>query len=178
MTRLGPVAVALVGAVLMGAAGCSPGAEQTEPSPTPTPQWTEEEQELIDAVDEYLRVSSEIGQNPVDTGEWDRIYDVAGEPAAGASIDRWLRWLDNGWHEVGTPSFEPGYIVPGMSDHQGKRFNVLGCYNATYIVDAHGDRPFPDTLEQVANSFRVLRLEEGGYLVLDNTTKGEPCAED
>jgi hypothetical protein len=187
MTKL---AAALMVAAILVTAGCSPGAEQVDPSPTlpttvveppsPTlsPQWTEEEQELIDAVDDFLRVSFEIGQDPTDTGEWNRIYEVAGEPTVANSMDQWTEWVYNGWHEAGTSSFEPESIAPGMGDHLGKRFYIRGCYTASYIVDANGDRVFPNALEQMEGEFRVLRLEDGDYRVLENVSKGEPCVED
>ena len=94
------VCVLVVGLALVGCTRPEP----VETPVTPTSTWAKDDQRAIDAVQRYLDVWTEIGEN-VDTADWNRIYEVAGDPVAEDDIYFW-----GGWKEKGPASgWRPGH---------------------------------------------------------------------
>jgi len=171
----------LVGTLL----GCTPTSpepsfpEASTPvvSTTPTPTWTDEEQAAIDAVQTYLSVWTEITQT-LSTADLGQIRKVAGDPLANDDIVTWWRWHDNGWHLEGAPVFSADLVNPGPQDFQGERYYVHGCYilAGSYLAEVDNQpAPVAGTVERAVNTFTVLRLTDGSYLVTDNEAKDETC---
>ncbi|MCL2481956.1 MAG: hypothetical protein FWF43_00770 [Propionibacteriaceae bacterium] len=165
-------------------AGCSPASPSTPtpsttksaPTATPTPQWTDEQQAAIDAVQNYLQVWSSIGQN-LDTADWDTIYNVADDQAATDAFTQWFGWAQDGQHLVGGPQFVPDYVTPGETDSQGSRYHVHGCYiiTDTYLIDNTGNHIANDGVERSQSLFLVLNTTKGEHLVVEDVGGDESC---
>ena len=97
---------------------------------TPTPTWDAEQVRAIEAVQRYLDVTSEIGQN-IDTVDWNRIYEVATDPLASIVFSAWSTWQAADLHLVGTPVITVESVVPGYSDSQSRHYHVNVCYDRT-----------------------------------------------
>ena len=168
-------------------AGCTPGTD-VSPAPTwsppastptspPTPQWSPEEQAAIDAVQRYLEVWAAIGQDLVGA-DWNKIWDVATDPAAGNAMDLWTNWSYKGWHLVGAPAFTPSYLTPGARDVQGEWWHVYGCYviEGSYVADASGTSVGDEgRRERGMSSFDVLHATDGAYVVATTRMEAETC---
>ncbi|MDR0284672.1 MAG: hypothetical protein LBI33_07255 [Propionibacteriaceae bacterium] len=181
-----------VAGVVLGAglAGCAPGGEVTPspsvgegttgvvtrtPSPSPTPQWDEEEQGAVDAVQRYLEVWSRIGQDLAEV-DWNEIHDVADDPAVNNAIDTWNRWASKGWHLVGGPVFEPVSVSLGVHDVDGQVLHVRGCYviEDAYVVDTAGDHLENSGAPRSVSRFDVLH-NEPRYAVLEQFIEEGTC---
>jgi len=165
-------------------AGCtpspqvSPSTEVTVPSVsvTPTPQWTEDEQGAIDAVQRYLRVWTEVSEN-LQTADWGVIRDVAGDPAANNTLLQWGDWAEKGWHIVGGPTFTPDFVTTGALDSQGQRYHVHGCYaiENSYLVDQSGDPVNSNGNQRGPSMYLVLHGTSGTYHVLEDNAEEGTC---
>jgi len=166
-------------------AGCAPdGGESPSPEPTveaatpsPSPQWTAEQQGAIDAVQRYLEVWTDISQN-LETADWNQVRDVAGDPAANNVLSQWATWFENGWHLVGGPVFTPDYAIPGALDYLGQRYHVHGCYipSDAYLSDATGVRVSEQSLARTTVNYLVLHLEDTDRsIVIEDVSEGNPC---
>ena len=176
--------------VLLGCllTGCTPGTE-VSPSPsqslssaepttilTPTPTWTEEEQSAIDAVHRYLEVWADISHD-LEAADWNKIYEVASDPASSNALDYWTEWLENGWHLVGGPTFIADLVTAGMQDHQGSRYHVYGCFIITsgHVEDAAGNPVESRGIERGRGRYVVLHLISGRYTVLEGVSEEGAC---
>jgi len=171
-------AVALAGCAPNGRDTPSPEPVVTTPTVSPSPQWTEEEQGAIDAVQKYLEVWTSISQDLVDS-DWNAIRDVASDPAANDATTLWFQWVDNGWHLVGAPSFEVDLVTQGGTDYQGTRYHVHGCYITTgsHLSDSDGNPLTKQGADRSTANYLVLRIvsPEDKYYVLEDVTEGNPC---
>ena len=177
------VAMFLLGCVLTG---CTPGTEvspsqslsSAEPTTilTPTPTWTEEEQSAVDAVHRYLEVWADISHD-LEAADWNRIFEVASDPAADNNVELWREWLKNGWHLIGGPTFNADLVTPGMIDHQGSRYHVHGCYIITgaHVEDAAGNPVGNRGIERGRVKYLVLHLTSGRYIVLEEVSEEAAC---
>jgi len=169
--------VAGVCALAMGLAlaGCTrPGSEV---SGTPTSTWGDDErQRSIDAVQRYLDLWSEIGHN-VDTADWNRIYEVAGDPLAKIDISYWTAWVEEGAHLVGAPVITVTSVRDVFYDGQGYRQNVHGCYDMTsaYLLKTDGSRIAKLGLDRELYVYTVVKLSTGEYRVVEERTENEEC---
>jgi len=179
--------MSLVAAMMIVAlAGCSPDGKETPgpepvvstPMPTPSPQWTVEEQGAIDAVQKYLEVWSDISQN-LGTADWDAINDVASDPAVNNAVTLWFQWNDNHWHLVGKPVFNVDRVDQGGTDYQGTRYHVHGCYITVdaHLSDADGNPLTKQGADQSTANFLVMHQlnPHDDYYVLDDTMEDNPC---
>jgi len=175
----------LVIGVALTMAGCTSGVVVTPsvdvPTPevteTPTPEWTEEQQASIDAVQAYITMWATIGQN-VTTAQWNDILTVAIDPQSNHDMMLWAHWVDEGWHLTNGPRFTPASVTLGVNDEVGQHFHVRGCYviEGSHIVDATGQFIGEETRrERAATSYVVLHTHEGPYLVTDSTSEGPSC---
>ena len=149
----------------------------TPPSSTPTPKWTDEEQGAIDAVQRYFDVWTEIGQNPGEAN-WDKIYDVANDIIAEDYKQTWQRWIDNDWHILGSPTFIPDWVTPGMINNEGHRHRVHGCLilEGSYLVDAQNSAvPMDERIERGTSNITVLHTPKGQYIVVRDEGENNPC---
>ncbi|MCL2482126.1 MAG: hypothetical protein FWF43_01665 [Propionibacteriaceae bacterium] len=165
--------------------GCSPSSPAT-PTPvatsesvttaTPTPQWTDEQQAAIDAVQNYLQVWASIGQDPQGS-DWAAIRTVASDPSANNAVSTWMQWAQAGHHLVGAPQFIPDYVTPGSTDDQGDRYHVHGCYIITdsYLADDAGNRVGVRGADRKPALYLVLHMTTGDYLVLEDTSEEGTC---
>jgi len=176
--------VAVAGSTLAGCVGG--GGPTPSPSPvvtptpvvSPSPTWNDKQHGALDAVYRYLEVSNDIEQHLTEA-DWNRIREVAMDPAAGDAFRVWNRWKSEGWHVDGTPMFEPDYVNLGMMDKEGDRYHVHGCYDitGTHLVDANGNR---QEGERVAERYFVryvvlLRSTDRKYLVMEDINEEETC---
>ena len=97
---------------------------------TPTPTWDAEQVRAIDAVQRYLDVTSEIGQN-IDIADWNRVYEVATDPLASTVFSAWSTWQAANLHLAGAPVITVESVVPGYSDSQSRHYHVNACYDRT-----------------------------------------------
>jgi len=186
MTRPPVPAIMMLAAALAvcALAGCAPdGGESPSPEPTveaatpsPSPQWTAEQQGAIDAVQKYLEVWTDISQN-LQTADLDQIRDVASDPAANDAVMVWTQWYQNGWHLVGGPVFTPDYVTTGALDYLGQRYHVHGCFSISegYLIDANGTHIGDRGNERGTADYLVIFLENGRHLVLEDTPEDKPC---
>jgi len=184
MRRL--VATVMVALVSGGLAGCVGGGGPTpSPSPvvtpspvvSPSPTWKEKEQGALDAVYKYLDVWADISQN-LAQADWNRIREVATDPAVNDAFLIWGEWKNKGWHVDGKPGFEPDYINLGMMDYEGDRYHVHGCYDITntYLVDENGNHVGERGAERTIVSILVLlKASDGTYRVLQDTPEEGTC---
>jgi len=177
--------IIVVAAVLLAAvAGCTPDAQETPtpepvvsaPTPAPTPEWTEEEQAAIDAVQHYLAVWTYISQN-LQTADWNAIRDVASDPAANDAGTLWVQWNDNGWHLVGEPIFTPDDVSLGGLDYVGQRYHVHGCYSIeeSYLADSNGDEVGQKGEPRSVALYQVMKNPDGRYYVFEDDGEDTPC---
>jgi len=179
------IAMTVVVLVGGGVAGCTPGGDPTPgpsvvpvtPSPveSPSPTWTVAEQQALDAVLKYLEVSNDIEQHLADA-DWNRIRDVASDPAVNDALLIWTQWNMKGWHMEGAPVFEPDYINRGMMDQQGNRYHVHGCYDITqaHLVDRDGNQVGERGVDRGPIDYLVLFLGVDGSIrvIEDNAEEG------
>ena len=176
--RRGLAAVMIIGVLL---SGCTPVAEETPPptvvTPTgTTPQWTEDEQAAIDAVQMYLQVWTEISQD-LEGQDWNRIRDVSSDPAANNALFMWSDWADEDLHLVGEPVFTVDWVKPGMQDYQGVRFHVHGCYSIEdgYLSDPQGNPVDNRGTERTPGEYLVIFLTNERHLVLEENVMEGSC---
>ena len=182
MKKLGAMVAVLM--VILGTAGCTPGGgPSSDPpwSPTPivwpTPPMTDEEKGSVDAVQKYLEVSNDIEQHLADA-DWNRIRDVATEPAVNDALIIWTQWNSKGWHMEGTPIFELNYVNSGMMNSEGNRYHVNGCLviTDTRLVDRDGNQVGDRRSDRNVVEFLVLRrASDGAYRVMENVLKDGTC---
>ena len=165
------VCVLVVGFVLVGCTRPEP----VETPVTPTSTWFRNDQQAIDAVQRYLDVWTEIGQN-VDTADWNRIYEVAGDPVAEDDIYFWGEWKTKGQYLVGTPVITVTAVNQGSLTNQGFRRYVYTCYDATeaYLLRKDGSHVDRD-LERFPNVYTVLDSGTGHYLVIGQQMENVTC---
>ena len=171
-------ALAFACALGFALAGCArPEPEPYVPSetstPTPTPTRDAEQVRAIDAVQRYLDLTSEIGQN-LYTTDWNRIYEVAEDPAAQDVVNIWADWRESDLHLVGAPVITVDSVVLGYFDSQSRQYHVQGCFDRTsaYLADSEGNQ-----IEGVSGLFpadyTVLISPTGQDLVIgDNRMEG------
>ena len=139
------------------------------PSPSPSPTWTGEQQEAIDAVQKYLQVWTDITQN-LGTSDWDQIYEVAYGPITVYDKRLWTQWRDQGLFLVGEPSFTPDRVASGAKDPSGQIYHIYGCYSieGSYLSDVSGARMPTQGSERGPSQYDVVRSVDGRSLVSDN----------
>ena len=172
--------MAWVCALAMGLAlaGCTrPGSEV---SGTPTSTWgADEQQRSIDAVQRYIDVWTEISQS-IDTTEaadWNRIYEVAGDPLAKNHISFWSVWKEDGQHLVGKPTITVNSVRDVLYDGQGYKQNVHTCYDATnaFLYEADGSRVDNRGLDRRLVTYVVVNSGAGEYRVTDLLMEDKEC---
>ena len=164
--------------------GCGPGEvttttpppPPTTPTPTPSKTWTPEEQGSIDAVQRYLEVWTDIGHDPLNNNRT-QIMDVATGQVTNDNFTQWDRWIQNGWHLTGGPSFTPEWVNTGAKDSQGQRYHVRGCYSIeeAQLVDAQGKPATNPSRTRTLTTYDVLHLTNGRYLIIKDTDEGKTC---
>jgi len=183
MRRLAGICVVVVVSCLM--AGCSPASNgddpvsstpvvvESTPSPSPTPTWSGEQQEAIDAVQKYLQVWTDIAQN-LGTADWNQIRDVAYGPIVLYDMDRWKQWNDQGLFLVGNPSFTVSWVTSGAQDPVGSIYHVGGCYiiENSYLSDTAGTHK-PVTVARQPSTYDVLLGANGQNVVTDSDDEGK-----
>ena len=176
-----PLLIVIISALV----GCTPVGEvsptptDTEPSimATPTPQWTDEEQEAVDAVLRYIDMWTYIGQNLVEA-DWREIFQVAIAPETDHNQKTWESWLEQGWHLEGSPVFEPSFVEIGVSDHSGQWYYVHGCYviENSYISDKDGNSVGDEgRRERGLALVMVLRIKTGEHFVAESKSEEGAC---
>ena len=186
-TLLGSLILVLISTCLTGCLSGgdpSPSPSSSRPvlktpsvSATPTSQWTDEEQQAINAVLKYYEVWAHIGQN-VDEIDLDLIYEVAMDPNAEQNIQAWQQWVDKGWHLVGSPTFIPQMVTVGMKNSTGHQHDVHGCLTieGSYLVDASGSTaPVKNRTERSAMIVTVFHSEDDSLVVVSDRTEKKPC---
>ena len=149
----------------------------TPSSATPTSQWTDEEQQAIDAVLKYYEVWNHISQNPDET-DLDSIYEVAMNPIAEEDIKVWQQWKDYGWRLLGSVGFVPLIVTYGMKDGSGHEHNVHGCYileGADIVDDTGSSLPSGNRIERNSMIVTVLHSLDGSFVVVRNRLENKPC---
>jgi hypothetical protein len=149
---------------------------ETVPPPSPTPEWSADEQAAIDAVHAYIELSNYVAQN-LDTADWNAIYDVAADPAAGRSLDLWTRLANAGLIQVGWASFTVDRAETRMTDHSGQHFYVTGCFDASavYMTDSTGVEMSRSERASFPTNFSVLHATDGAYVVIEDTVGEGTC---
>jgi hypothetical protein len=183
--------IALAAAAVLMLAGCSPGGETTPtttppptlaaptttgPSPTPTPQWTDEQQAAIDAVQAYLEVWTDVAQNLPDSNT-DRIHEVATGDLGTEVVMDLAAFRAEGVHFEGAPVFIPDRVQAGFQDGEGQRYHVHGCYDATATrwVYADGTAVTQEPSTKGRARFTVLHAASGSVGVLEENTEEGTC---
>jgi hypothetical protein len=162
--------------------GCTPSEvppKEEVPAVTesPVPVWTDEELEVIGAVEAFLEIWTEISQDPKGS-DLTRIHEVAMDPVASDTQLQWSAWIEGGWHLEGAPSFTADLITPGGLDDAGQRYYVYGCYNIehAHLIDVNGQEADGRGIERGTSRYEVIRDVFGKYLVLSDDDEGvEPC---
>ena len=149
-------ALAVACALGFALAGCArPEPEPYVPSetstPTPTPTWDAEQVRAINAVQSYLDVTTEIGQN-LETANWSRVFEVANEAVADDAWTNWMDWLSDGLHLVGSPVITVDSVVLGYFDNESRQYHVNVCFDRTnaHLFDSIGNQ-----IEGVSGRFPV-----------------------
>ena len=174
------VACALtLGCVLAGCTRPGPvGAQTTSGPPSASNQsrWTDDEQSAIDAVRRYLDLWTEISQN-IGTADWNRIYEVAGDPVAETDISYWTEWSALGQYLVGSPDITVSSVKQGFLDSQGMRHHVYTCWDATnaYLFNLDGSRVEDRGLDRQLNAYTVVNLGPDTYRVIGQWMENETC---
>jgi hypothetical protein len=177
------VVTGIVGLMAVGLVGCTPPPEavvptedtavvspaEVTPPPSPAPEWTEEEQIVIDSVDAYYAKWSEMSQDltVVDPND---IYEVAKEPLVDVVMDDWFQWLEIGLHLVGEVSFEPVNVDRVVLTEDGQSYYVDGCQNLGDSYRAFADgTPDEQTgrVDSISVTVEVVHTPDGFYLVTD-----------
>ena len=171
--------------------GCTPAQEQTPtPSPTLTAQETTptaqeatpgplgpaKQQKIIDAVQNYLDLWTQLAHNP--QGQMlELIWQVAWAPSAETAVDQFEDWAGAGWHLEGTPVFIPDYVLFRTESEHGRRYSVHGCYDlaGAFLVDGDGNKVVEDPLERASMVYVVLETPEGMMFVTEDVWLGEEC---
>jgi hypothetical protein len=182
--------VGLVAVVCLALAGCSPGGETTPsetplptlatpttaPPVTPTPQWTEEEQSAIDAVQAYLDVWTDIAQHLPDT-DIGRINTVASGDLATEDVDDLMGLQVQGQRLEGSAVFTPDRVQKGPGDGEGQRYYVHGCFDATDArwVYVDGTPVYDEPSTAGPTQFTVLHTTFGVYGVVDDQPEEGSC---
>ena len=183
MRRLvGPLTMVLVAALVGGCTSGDPAVvSSSSPSVTvsvePTPQWTDEEQAAIDAVQRYIDVWTSISHDPNEV-DWEIILDFAWESVVEGDNQVWTRWADEKWHLVGSPTFIPDWVNSGAKDDLGARQHVHGCFviESCYIADDQGVAvPASDRIERGTITYTVIRTADDLYSVSEIKLEDKPC---
>ena len=175
----------LVLAVLLGSllVGCTTVGEDLEPtgevpstveSTVPASMWSDADQVIIDAVQKYLEVWADIGQN-ITTTDWYRIQNVASFPQDVHDLEVWANWKEQNWHLVGAPVYTVESIHPGVQDENGTHYHVYGCFIIvdSYISDIEGRSVGDDgRVERSISQYEVLQFPDGLSIVI-NSSGGE-----
>jgi len=183
MTRRMTITLALT--LLAVLAGCTPNGQVTPtpeptvytPTPTPSPEWSAEEQEAIDAVQNYLEMWASIGQN-LGYVDINQIREVSTDPESNHDVLMWANWMTQGWHLVGAPEFTPQSVIPGFTDFQGQRYDVYGCFVITnsYISDNDGNSVGDEgRQERGISRYRVLHTVSDENYVAESSTEDGTC---
>ena len=162
-------------------AGCArPEPEPYVPSetstPTPAPTRDAEQARAINAVQSYLDVTTEIGQN-LETANWSRVFEVADEAVADSAWTNWAYWLSDGLHLVGSPTITVDSVVLGYFDSQSEQYRVRVCSDRTnvHLVDAEGDQMPGGASNRFLHEFTVLVSDSGVDLVIAEAEVGGTC---
>ena len=176
-TMTAAVCVLAVGLALVGCTTPEPEPVVT-PSEivTPTPTWDAEQVRAIEAVQRYIDVTSEIGQN-IDTADWNRVYEVAGEALGSGVISTWSDWKADSLHLVGTPVITVESVVPGYSDSQSRHYHVNVCYDRTnaHLADSEGTLVAGTAAERSRFHYTAVISRTGPDLVIEDTTIEGTC---
>jgi len=176
------VVVAVAGCSLAGCVGGGPTPSpltEVTPSPlvSPSPTWNDKQQGALDAVQRYLDVWTDISQHLGDA-DWNRLYEVAKDPAVNDVFRLWAQWKSRGWHVEGTPAFVPDWINPSMMDNLGNRYHVHGCYDITqtFLVDDNGNKVGERGDERHLAIYTVLhQASDGTFVVLEDAREEGTC---
>ena len=166
------VCALVVGLALVGCTTPDP----VETPVTPTSTWSKADQQTIDAVQRYLDVWTEIGEN-VDTADWNRIYEVAGDPVAKGDIGFWTEWKAVGQHMVGGPVITVTAVNQGPLTSQGFRKYVYACFDASnsYLYTTDGSRVENRGLERQEAAFTVVDSGAGEPKVIELLMESVEC---
>ena len=173
---LSVVCVLVLGCVLAGCGARPEPFERPSRWDSPTPTWTDEEQRAIDAVQRYLDLSTQIDQN-IDTADWNRIYEVAGDPLAANDIAHWSAWSELGQHLVGAPTITVDWVSPGYLTSEGQQYYVHVCHDITgvYLFDAEGNRIEDRGSERAPGQVILLLTKNNQYLVVNERVEDGEC---
>ena len=180
--RVGALARRVVACVLVlgwALSGCSPAPPPFEwPSETgtPTPTWDAEQARAIEAVQRYIQVTSEIGQN-VDTADWNRIYEVAEREHAAGTLDIWSQWKADGKHLVGAPVITVNSVILGYVNSQSRQYYVRVCYDKanSHLVDSDGNQVVGRGSDRFPHGYTVSIPSVGLDLVMSETEVNGTC---
>ena len=171
------VCVLAVGLALVGCTTPEPEPVGT-PSEigTPTPTWDAEQVRAIDALQRYIDVASEIGQN-LYTADWNQIYEVAADPLAASDVFNWSDWKTDGLHLDGAPVITVESVVPGYSDSQTRHYHVTVCYDRTnaHLINPDGTQMAGRLADRSLFGYTVAITKTGSDLVFDVTRKDGTC---
>ena len=180
--RVGALARRVVACVLVlgwALSGCSPAPPPFEwPSETgtPTPTWDAEQARAIEAVQRYIQVWSEIGQN-VDTADWNRVYEVATGVEAEGTLMTWTDWAANGFRLVGEPVITVVSVTLTYVSGESRQYYVRTCYDRTnaHLVDSSGNQIEGTLPDQFPHGFTVAISLTGPDLVIDELMVEGSC---
>ena len=180
--RVGALARRVVACVLVlgwALSGCSPAPPPFEwPSETgtPTPTWDAEQARAIEAVQRYIQVWSEIGQN-IDTADWNRIYEVAEDPVAAYDLHYWSTWAADSQHLVGAPVVTVDSVILGYVSGESRQYYVRTCYDRTnaYLVDANGNQEAGRVSGRIPHGFTVQMSHTKADVVIGQTEVNGTC---
>ena len=178
-TALAAACALVLGCALAGCTRPEPVGTLTtsnNPSALTSPRWTDDEQAAIDAVQNYLDLWTAISQN-IDTTDWNRIYEVAGDPVAEDDIYFWGEWASRKQHLVGTPVITTHSVNQGTFTSQGFRKYVYTCYDATsaYLFNIDGTRVENRGLDRRLVAYTVVDSGNREYRVNEMRMEDEPC---
>jgi hypothetical protein len=162
--------------------GCTPSEvppkeEVPAVAESPVPVWTDEELEVIGAVETYLQVWTEISQDLAGS-DWSRILDVATGSAANLAQLRWSDWSKQGLHLVGTPVLTFDHVSLGGLNDEGQRFHVYGCFSIedSTLVNSSGQPVGEGRIERSIAIYEVIRYTKDGiYLVTEDGGEDTAC---
>jgi hypothetical protein len=182
--------ITLAAAAVLMLAGCSPGGETTptttppptlaapttDPAATPTPQWTDEQQAAIDAVQAYLEMWTDLAQHLPDT-DLGQINLVAGGDVATEAVSNLQELRARGQRLEGAAVFTPDRVSRGPGDGEGQRYYVHGCLDATGArwVYADGTPAYDKPSTSSPAKYTVLHTKFGVYGVVNDTTEEGQC---
>ena len=160
-------------------AGCTsapPPFEWPSDTATPTPTWDAEQVRAIEAVQRYIQVWSEIGQN-IDSADWNRVYEVATGVEAEGSLMTWNDWSVNEYRLVGSPVITAVSVTLGYVSSESRQYYVRTCYDRTnaHLVDSSGNQIKGTLPDQFPHGFTVEVSPTGSDLVIDELMVEGTC---